>query len=121
MTLPLPFIILGVNEKVLAGYFVFYSVNGFFQHSNCRVKLGFLNWIISGPELHRWHHSRLISESDNNYGNNLIIWDVIFGTRFLPSDRQVEELGLINRKYPDSFFKQMTSVFKNGLDKTGTK
>ncbi len=113
----LPFVLLGVGDDVLAGYFVFYAVNGFFQHSNCRVRLGVLNWVISGPELHRWHHSRLIAESNNNYGNNLIVWDVLFGTRYLPQGREVGELGLINQSYPDSFIDQLTTVFQPGLDK----
>lgn len=115
----LPFVLVGVSDRVIAGYFVFYAVNGFFQHSNCRVRLGPLNWIISGPELHRWHHSRIIKESDNNFGNNLIIWDVIFGTRFLPEDRSVGELGLYNRSYPDGFVQQLRTPFVPGLDKAG--
>ena len=36
----LPFIILGVGPAVLSLYFLLYAVNGFFQHSNCRVRLG---------------------------------------------------------------------------------
>jgi len=39
----LPFILLGVNDDVLALYFVFYAINGFFQHSNVKVQLGFHN------------------------------------------------------------------------------
>ncbi|MEM9892088.1 MAG: sterol desaturase family protein [Actinomycetota bacterium] len=113
----LPFVVLGVGEDVLAGYFVLYAVNGFFQHSNCRVRLGPLNWVISGPELHRWHHSRIIAESNGNYGNNLIVWDALFGTRFLPADREVDELGLLNRNYPDGFGAQLVAVFRPGLDK----
>jgi ornithine lipid hydroxylase len=113
----LPFILLGVSENVLAIYFVFYAINGFFQHCNIELRLGLLNYIISGPELHRWHHSKLIEESNNNYGNNLIIWDVIFGTRYLPADRQVDELGLKNRHYPMKLMAQLTSPFKNNLDK----
>jgi len=53
----LPFIILGISEHVLSLYFIFYSINGFFQHCNIKILLGPLNYIISGPELHRWHHS----------------------------------------------------------------
>jgi sterol desaturase/sphingolipid hydroxylase (fatty acid hydroxylase superfamily) len=90
----LPFVLIGVDELVLAGYFVFYAVNGFFQHSNCRVRLGPLNHLISGPELHRWHHSTVVAESSSNFGNNLIVWDVLFGTRFLPPDRVVADLGI---------------------------
>jgi len=100
-----PFILIGVGPEVVAAYFVFYSVNGFFQHSNVDVHLGPLNWIVAGPELHRWHHSRIVRESENNFGNNLIIWDALFGTRFLP-ERQVGELGLQNRAYPKDFLGQ---------------
>ncbi len=113
----LPFALLGVSSEVLAAYFVFYGINGFFQHSNCRVHLGPLNYIVSGPELHRWHHSELASESDTNFGNNLIIWDVLFGTRFLPKDREVGSLGLLNRKYPMGFLAQMKTPFISGLEK----
>lgn len=113
----LPFILLGVSEQVLAMYFVFYAINGFFQHCNIDLRLGFLNYIISGPELHRWHHSKLIEESNHNYGNNLIIWDLMFGTWFLPRDRQVGDLGLVNREYPLSFSGQMKTPFITGLDK----
>ncbi len=113
----LPFALVGVSSEVLAAYFVVYGINGFFQHSNCRVHLGPLNYIVSGPELHRWHHSELASESDTNFGNNLIIWDVLFGTRFLPKDREVGSLGLLNRKYPMGFLAQMKTPFISGLEK----
>lgn len=114
----LPFIILGVTKEVIAVYFVFYSINGFFQHCNIHLKLGILNYIISGPELHRWHHSFVIREANKNYGNNLIIWDLLFGTWFLPKDKEVEKLGLINRNYPSDFIHQMQSPFIKGLDKS---
>lgn len=112
----LPFALLGVSNEVLAAYFVFYAVNGFFQHSNCRVRLGPLNYLISGPELHRWHHSELAEESDTNFGNNLIVWDMLFGTRFLPENREVGPLGLANRLYPTGFLAQMKAPFIRGME-----
>ena len=113
----LPFILLGVSEQVLAIYFVFYAINGFFQHCNIKLRLGFLNYVISGPELHRWHHSKVLNESNNNYGNNLIIWDLIFGSWFLPKDQKVGDLGLLNRNYPMDFGRQLKTPFRKGLDK----
>ena len=111
----LPFILLGVSEHVLGLYLVCYAVNGFFQHCNIDVRLGFLNYIISGPELHRWHHSIIKEESNHNYGNNLIVWDRLFGTWFLPQEREVEELGLVNRHYPTNFVSQNEdSVYGRG-------
>lgn len=107
----LPFVMLGVGPAVIALYFVFYAVNGFFQHSNIRLRYGLLNLLVSSAELHRWHHSRLPSESNHNYGNNLIVWDLVFGTWFLPRDRKVGELGLTNRRYPRRFLEQMLTPF----------
>jgi sterol desaturase/sphingolipid hydroxylase (fatty acid hydroxylase superfamily) len=112
----LPFLILGVSESVVALYFVFYATNGFFQHANISLQLGIFNYVVSGPELHRWHHSKLVEQSNRNFGNNLIIWDLIFGTWFLPKDQAVTELGLINRDYPDNFTSQLKAPFIEGLD-----
>ena len=114
----LPFILVGVTEPVIALYFVFYAVNGFFQHSNVDARYGVLNYVVSGAELHRWHHSKLVEESNRNYGNNLIVWDLVFGSWFLPRDRRVGDLGLINRSYPLDFASQMKTPFSSGLDKT---
>jgi len=113
----LPFILLGVSPLVLASYFVFYAINGFFQHSNCDVRLGPLNYLVSGPELHRWHHSEYPEETDHNFGNNFIVWDLLFGTRYLPRHREVGPLGLLNRQYPTDFVSQMRTPFLRGIEK----
>lgn len=113
----LPFVVAGVGVEVLASYLVFYAVLGYYQHSNVDARYGILNYILSSGELHRWHHSRLIKESNTNYGNKLIVWDLVFGTWFLPKDRRVGDLGLLNRNYPMGFFQQMTTPLVPGLDK----
>lgn len=113
----LPFIVLGVDQTVLSLYFVFYAVNGYFQHSNIDLRFGWLNYIISSAELHRWHHSDLREESNRNYGNNVIIWDVLFGTYYAPEKRMVGSLGLKNKDYPNSFPEQMKTPFIPGLEK----
>lgn len=112
----LPFALLGVGDAVLGAYFVFYAVNGFYQHSNCKVRLGILNHVLAGPELHRWHHAVRKAEANHNFGNNLIVWDTLFGTRYLPRDRQVGRLGLANRNYPLGFLRAMAAPFEPRLD-----
>jgi sterol desaturase/sphingolipid hydroxylase (fatty acid hydroxylase superfamily) len=112
----LPFLFLGIGPDVLAYYFVFYAVSGLFQHSNIDVRLGWLNYVFSGPEVHRWHHSRKIEESNNNYAHSFVVWDLVFGTYFRPSDREVERLGLIDEAYPKGFWRQMAAPFRAGAD-----
>ena len=111
-----PFLLLGVSPEVFGTYFVLYALNGFYQHSNAEVRLGPLNYIIAGPELHRWHHSAKISEANSNYGNNLIIWDTVFGTRYLPEDREVGRIGIGNRNWPSSFGAQLLAPFTTPTD-----
>ncbi len=108
----LPFMLLGVSEEVMALYFVFYAVNGFFQHCNIRLRFGWLNFLFSTAELHRWHHSIDIGESNKNYGNNLIIWDLIFGTWFLPRDHEVVQLGVKGANYHSGFVSHCLAPFK---------
>ena len=109
----LPFLLIGISGEVIALYFVFYAVNGFFQHCNIDLRLGFLNYVISGPELHHWHHSLIRTESGKNFGNNLIIWDLAFGTWFLPEKNQVGELGIPEEDYPTDFVTQQSAPFKH--------
>ncbi len=106
-----PFIILGTPPGIIALYFTFNGLHGLMQHSNIRVKLGPLNYIFSMTELHRWHHSQLISESDKNFGNNLILWDLVFGTYFNPQYREVDRIGLLNPEYPKRWWQQMLAPF----------
>jgi sterol desaturase/sphingolipid hydroxylase (fatty acid hydroxylase superfamily) len=113
----LPFMILGVSEEVIAVHYVLYAVNGFFQHCNIDLKYGWLNYVVSSSEHHRWHHSRNPEESNNNYGNNVIIWDILFGSFYLPPDKEVHELGLINKNYPLDFARQLKTPLFNKYDK----
>ena len=104
--------LVGVGPEVLGAYFVFYSMSGLFQHSNCDVRLGWLNYLVSGPEVHRWHHSKQIEESNANYAHSFVVWDLLFGTYFRPADRTVTELGLQERDYPQGFLGQMLAPFR---------
>ena len=108
----LPFLLIGVHERVLALYYIAYAANGFFQHCNIHVRYGPLNYIVGSAETHRWHHSRVPRESNANYGNTVIVWDLVFGTWFLPKDRDIQDLGLQERDYPKTFLGLMRAPFR---------
>ena len=109
-----PFILLGTPTEIIALYFTFNGLHGLLQHSNIHIKAGPLNRVFSLTELHRWHHSRRIDESDRNFGNNLIVWDLLFGTYFNPDGREVESIGLLNPEYPRSWWGMIKAPFANG-------
>ncbi len=54
-----------------------------FNHSNLKLPSRFdriLRRIIVTPDMHRVHHSVLVSETNSNYGFSLSIWDRLFGS-----------------------------------------
>jgi ornithine lipid hydroxylase len=89
-------------------------MHGTFQHANIHVKLGFLNWIFSMAELHRWHHSKTVDEANHNYGGNVIFWDVVFGTRFLPAGRRPpSDIGIADlTAFPTGFWGNLAAPFR---------
>lgn len=110
----LPLAILGAPPGVLALVNVFSAVHGSLKHANVPARIGPLNWVFSMAELHRWHHSPNPEEANNNYGGNLIVWDTLFGTRFLPQDRRPPaEVGLAAAEwYPSGYWAQWVAPFR---------
>ena len=109
-----PLILLGAHGEVLVLFAAFNSVNGLFQHANVRLNVGPLNWILSTWDLHRWHHSRVMGESCSNYGSNLIIWDIVFGTRYLPQDRAPTRNVGLQVPVPENVFTHLMLPFTWG-------
>lgn len=108
----LPFLLMGVHPLVLSLYYLTYSTNGFFQHCNIELRYGWLNYIVGSAETHRWHHSIEPREANANYGSTTAVWDLLFGTWFLPGERQVGRLGLHDASYPRSFFGLLRAPFR---------
>ena len=103
----------GCPFEVLFLFLLVSGVHGFFQHANLPLRCGPLNYFFSMAELHRWHHSKNIEEANHNYGQNVIIWDLVFGTFYLPKDREPPvDIGLPDLPaFPDTFWHQLASPF----------
>src|SRR5262249_42470844 len=75
----LPAIALGVPVRHVAGIAVLRGMWAIFVHSNVRVPLGPLRWILGAPELHHWHHAK-VERTAHNFANLAPYLDWIFGT-----------------------------------------
>lgn len=109
-----PLLLLGADAEVMGLFALFTAIHGVFQHGNIDVRLGPLNYVFSMSELHRWHHSQNLEDANANYGGNLILWDMVFGTRRLPADRdhQPEDVGLHGMgNFPTTYLGQLASPF----------
>jgi len=107
-------VVLGASIEVLALFTLITAVHGIFQHANLQMRLGPLNHFFSMAELHRWHHSKTLEEANRNYGQTVIVWDTLFGTRYLPSDREPPvEIGIPDLDaFPMTWWAQILSPFR---------
>lgn len=84
---------------------------GILTHCNVRMRFGWLNYIFNTPGLHRWHHSMDLREGNKNYGENLVIWDLIFRTYFNDAARRPPQRIGIHEAMPATFFGQLAAPF----------
>lgn len=83
----LPLTVLGAGEAALLIWSAMDAFFGMLNHSNVRWRLGTpLIYVFVGPEMHLWHHAADRERRDCNYGNNLSIFDWIFGTAYVPAE-----------------------------------
>lgn len=107
-----PMLLFGASEEAIVLIMTLSLVTGFLEHANINFKAGKLNYLFNTAELHRWHHSVIVKESNSNFGKVLSIWDICFGTFFFPKNKDVKVVGIANEDIPDSFLKQLIYPFK---------
>jgi sterol desaturase/sphingolipid hydroxylase (fatty acid hydroxylase superfamily) len=107
-----PLLFLGVSETALLILAAVDATIATFSHSNVNWRIGPLIYVFVGPEMHRWHHSSDPQRQRCNFGNNLSIFDWLFGTAYLSRD-QPSEFGLNDPSYPEgSFPRQFLYAFR---------
>ncbi len=85
---------------------------GILTHCNVRLRFGWLNYVFNTPGLHRWHHSMDLREGNKNYGENLVLWDLAFGTFYDDSRRRPPvDIG-IREPMPSTFLGQLAAPFR---------
>jgi len=107
----LPMVLLGAAPELPLIKGMVDAVWGMFIHSNIDVRLGRAGLLLNGPELHRWHHAREITEGGINFGTKFAIWDVLFGTLIRPATKPAG-YGL-TEPFPGGYFAQMVYAFRS--------
>lgn len=81
-------------------------VLGIFLHANVRWRLRPLHRLIITPEFHHWHHANEPGAINSNYSVFLPLWDIIFGTYFMPRFRRPQVYG-VSEFIPDGMVDQL--------------
>nr|WP_255698883.1 sterol desaturase family protein [Yoonia sp. I 8.24] len=108
------FLIIGKIEvltigTVNAGYFIFNVLGSNLRHSHVWLSYGrVLEHVFISPAQHHIHHSIELKHYNKNYGEVFAIWDLIFGTLYVPKTYEKLSFGLsdmngerIEQPYPN--------------------
>jgi len=86
---------------------------GMYIHSNINVHSGWLQFVLNGPEMHRWHHADMDDKSYNkNFSTKIALWDWLFGTAYFPFKDKPKQYGLSYLNFPSNYFKQLIFAFR---------
>lgn len=80
-------------------------------HCDFNTAFAPLSKVFVSPRFHRWHHTHSQEGGSSNFGNFLALWDWMFGTHYLPSDRRPEVFGLDVDDMPEGYFGQLLYPF----------
>ncbi len=108
---------LGAPLEVVTWLSAITAFIGMLTHTNVEMRFGWINYIFNTPGLHRWHHSKKIHEGNTNYGENIMLWDIIFNTFYNADYRPPKDIG-INDHMPKRFIHQLAWPFLNQQQKT---
>ncbi len=87
------------------------TIWGFFIHANVKWRFGLLEWLVATPAFHHWHHTNDAPDLYNKNYAALLPWmDHIFGTLYLPPDKQPERYG-IDAPVSPMLFDQLVEPF----------
>ena len=119
--IPLSFVKAPIEIVFVAG--IMSNTISRFQHTNMDLILGPFDYIFSTPKNHRYHHSKKIEEGNSNYGGDVIFWDLLFGTFYLPKGKQPsDDIGLGDLpNYPQTWIGLMLAPLKYGNIKKEAK
>jgi sterol desaturase/sphingolipid hydroxylase (fatty acid hydroxylase superfamily) len=108
-----PIVLLGAAPEIAVIKGMIDALWGMYIHSNIDVHSGKLQYIINGPEMHRWHHADKDTNAYNkNFGTKFAFWDWIFGTAYFPRNEKPKYYGLSHLNFPKNYFKQLLFAFR---------
>ena len=102
----IPVFILGFAMEAIVLFGVVYQWQSVLIHSNVRIGVGPLRWIVAAPDFHHWHHANHFEAINKNFAGQLSIIDVLFGTSYLPQGETPRKYG-IDSPVPVSYLSQL--------------
>lgn len=83
-----------------------------FLHANLDWDYGRFRTVLASPRFHRWHHTSDAEGRDKNFAALFPVWDILFGTYFMPAGEVPRRFGT-DTLVPPTFFGQLMFPFRS--------
>jgi len=108
-----PLVVLGAPSAMFAWVASISGACGLLEHANIRMRTpAWVGRVVCTPALHRHHHSRVLQESNRNFGTLVMLFDVLFGTYESPRAEGPMAVGVADDPVPRGFWNQVFSPFR---------
>ena len=106
-----PVITFGFAPMAVAAILPVLTVMAIVIHANVDWDWGPLRAVIASPRFHRWHHTDEMAARDKNFAGLLPLWDILFGTYYMPRDLRPQSFGTAT-PVPTGLLGQMVFPFR---------
>lgn len=110
-----PLLLIGFAPLALAAITPVLTLLAILVHANVDWDWGPLRSVIASPRFHRWHHTDEAEARDKNFAGLLPVWDILFGTYYMPKDRVPTSFGTMT-PVPDGLVGQLVFPFRRRRD-----
>lgn len=102
---------LGISPTVLLFLVPLQTATAIFVHANLNWTLGPLKYVLATPVFHRWHHTSPQQGGDRNFAPTFALWDLLFGTFYMPEGQLPQRYGVDDPQFPQGFLRQLIYPF----------
>ena len=102
----------GISPNVMVWVGPFITAHSALVHANLNWTFGPFKYLLASPVFHRWHHTALERGGSSNFAGTFPIWDVLFGTFYMPESELPDAYGIADKSFPESFGAQMLYPFQ---------
>ena len=102
----------GISPNVMLWVGPFTTASSAFVHANLNWTLGPFKYVMAGPVFHRWHHTAADRGGNMNFAGTFPVWDLMFGTFYMPENELPDRYGIADASFPDSFGAQLLYPFR---------
>ncbi len=107
----IPVLALGLKPVAVAALLPVITLLSIVVHANVDWDWGPLRSVIASPRFHRWHHTDEADARDKNFAGMFPVWDILFGTYYMPRDRVPARFGT-ETPVPEGLIGQLMFPFR---------